>query len=147
MQACAPSRCVAARRAAGSRPNLPWSALSSTFLHVNGQERLSNLDLRGPLAPCAPYPPSNPCHMPRFFVTLIVAIALFMETMDSTVIATSLPAIAADLHEDPIALKRALTSYLLSLAVFIPLSGWMAERFGARKVYRAAIVVFSLGSA
>ncbi|MGH6793059.1 MAG: MFS transporter, partial [Methyloceanibacter sp.] len=51
--------------------------------------------------------------MPRYFVTLIVAVALFMETMDSTVIATSLPAIAADLGEDPIALKLALTSYLL----------------------------------
>jgi len=85
--------------------------------------------------------------MPRYFVTLIVAVALFMETMDSTVIATSLPAIAADLHEDPIALKLALTSYLLSLAVFIPLSGWMADRFGARTVFRAAIVVFTLGSA
>ncbi len=85
--------------------------------------------------------------MPRYFVTLIVAVALFMETMDSTVIATSLPAIAADLHEDPIALKLALTSYLLSLAVFIPLSGWMADKFGARTVFRAAIVVFTLGSA
>jgi len=85
--------------------------------------------------------------MPRYFVTLIVAIALFMETMDSTVIATSLPTIAADLHQDPIALKLALTSYLLSLAVFIPLSGWMADRFGARTVFRAAIVVFTLGSA
>ena len=85
--------------------------------------------------------------MPRYFVTLIVAVALFMETMDSTVIATSLPAIAADLGEDPIALKLALTSYLLSLAVFIPLSGWMADRFGARTVFRAAIVVFTLGSA
>jgi EmrB/QacA subfamily drug resistance transporter len=85
--------------------------------------------------------------MPRYFVTLIVAVALFMETMDSTVIATSLPAIAADLGEDPIALKLALTSYLLSLAVFIPISGWMADRFGARTVFRAAIVVFTVASA
>jgi EmrB/QacA subfamily drug resistance transporter len=85
--------------------------------------------------------------MPRYFVTLIVAVALFMETMDSTIIATSLPAIAADLGEDPIALKLALTSYLLSLAVFIPVSGWMADRFGARTVFRAAIVVFTIGSA
>ena len=84
--------------------------------------------------------------MPRYFVTLIVAVA-FMETMDSTVIATSLPAIAKDLGEDPIALKLALTSYLLSLAVFIPLSGWAADRFGARTVFRAAIIVFTLGSA
>jgi len=85
--------------------------------------------------------------MPRHFVTLIVAVALFMEQMDSTVIATSLPAIAADLHDDPVALKLALTSYLLSLAVFIPLSGWVADRFGARTVFRAAIAVFTLGSA
>lgn len=84
--------------------------------------------------------------MPRYFVTLIVAVALFMETMDSTIIATSLPAIAAALGEDPIALKLALTSYLLSLAVFIPISGWMADRFGSRTVFRAAIVVFTLGS-
>src|SRR5215813_4427623 len=84
--------------------------------------------------------------MPRYFVTLIVAVALFMENMDSTVIATSLPAIARDLGEDPIALKLALTSYLLSLAVFIPLSGWVADRFGARTVFRAAIVIFTIGS-
>lgn len=79
-------------------------------------------------------------------VPLIVACALFMEQLDSTVIATSLPAIAADLHEDPIALKLALTAYLLSLAVFIPASGWFADRFGARTIFRAAIVVFTMGS-
>ena len=85
--------------------------------------------------------------MPRYLVTaLIVACALFMENLDATVISTSLPAIAADLNEDPIALKLALTSYLLSLAVFIPASGWAADRFGARRVFRAAIVVFTLGS-
>jgi EmrB/QacA subfamily drug resistance transporter len=79
-------------------------------------------------------------------VPLIVAVALFMENMDSTVIATSLPAIAADLNTDPLALKLAMTSYLLSLAVFIPASGWTADRFGARNVFRAAIAVFILGS-
>ncbi len=77
---------------------------------------------------------------------LVVACALFMENMDSTVISTSLPAIAVDLHQDPITLKLALTSYLLSLAVFIPASGWAADRFGARLVFRGAIVVFTLGS-
>src|SRR5437764_12886218 len=79
-------------------------------------------------------------------VPLIVAVALFMENMDSTVIATSLPAIAADIGTNPLALKLAVTSYLLSLAVFIPLSGWTADRFGARTVFRAAIAVFMLGS-
>jgi len=79
-------------------------------------------------------------------VPLIVATALFMENVDSSVIATSLPEISRDLSVDPIALKLALTSYLLSLAVFIPISGWMADKFGARTIFRAAIVVFTLGS-
>ncbi|WP_246043348.1 MFS transporter [Aquitalea aquatilis] len=77
---------------------------------------------------------------------LIIATALFMENMDATVIATSLPAIARDLLVDPVALKLALTSYLVSLAVFIPVSGWMADRFGARRIFRSAIAVFILGS-
>ena len=85
--------------------------------------------------------------MPSFAVTpLIVATALFMENLDGTVLSTALPAMAADLHEDPIALKLALTSYLLSLAVFIPVSGWVADRHGARRVFRAAILVFTFGS-
>ncbi len=79
-------------------------------------------------------------------VPLIVAVALFMENMDSTVIATALPSIAADIGTNPLALKLAVTSYLLSLAIFIPASGWVADRFGARTVFRAAIGVFVLGS-
>ena len=79
-------------------------------------------------------------------VPLIVAVALFMENMDSTVIATSLPAIAADIGTSPLALKLAITSYLFSLAVFLPVSGWTADRFGARRVFRTAIVVFMCGS-
>jgi EmrB/QacA subfamily drug resistance transporter len=79
-------------------------------------------------------------------VPLIVAVALFMENMDSTVISTSLPAIAADIGANPLALKLAITSYLLSLAIFIPASGWTADRFGARAVFRAAVAVFVIGS-
>ncbi len=79
-------------------------------------------------------------------VPLIVATALFMENMDSTVISTSLPAIAQALGTDPLALKLAVTSYLLSLAICIPASGWTADRFGTRNVFRAAIGVFVLGS-
>src|SRR5213082_3263124 len=79
-------------------------------------------------------------------VPLIVAVALFMDNLDSTVIATSLPAIAADIGTSSLALKLAVTSYLLSLAVFIPMSGWTADRFGGRTVFRAAIAVFVLGS-
>src|SRR6201987_218080 len=79
-------------------------------------------------------------------IPLIVATALFMENMDSTVIATSLPAIAADIGTSPLTLKLAITSYLLSLAVFIPASGWTADRFGARMVFALAVGVFMIGS-
>jgi len=77
---------------------------------------------------------------------LIVATALLMENIDSTVISTSLPRIAADLDTSPIHLKLALTSYLLALAIFIPASGWVADKFGARRVFRWAIALFAAGS-
>jgi EmrB/QacA subfamily drug resistance transporter len=79
-------------------------------------------------------------------IPLIVACALFMENLDSTALSTALPAIAASLGESPLRLSLAITSYLFSLAVFIPISGWVADRFGARHVFRAAIAVFVLGS-
>ncbi|WP_262028854.1 DHA2 family efflux MFS transporter permease subunit [Microvirga sp. Mcv34] len=77
---------------------------------------------------------------------LIIATALFMENTDSTVISTSLPMIAQSLGTDPIALKLALTSYLVSLAIFIPISGWMADKYGARTIFTTAIGVFMAGS-
>lgn len=79
-------------------------------------------------------------------VPMIIATALFMENLDSTVLATALPAIANSLGEDPIRLNLAISSYLLSLAVFIPASGWFADRFGARQVFRVAILIFLAGS-
>jgi len=83
----------------------------------------------------------------QILVPMIVACALFMQNLDSTIVATALPAMAASLHEEPLRLNLAITSYLLSVAVFIPLSGWMADRYGARTVFCAAIAVFTLGSA
>ncbi len=83
---------------------------------------------------------------PAVLTAFIIATALFMENMDGTVLATSLPAIAHDLGQDPIVLKLALTSYLLTLAVFIPASGWVADKLGARTVFCSAIAVFTLGS-
>ncbi len=75
-------------------------------------------------------------------IPFVVATALFMENTDSTILATALPTIASDLGLDPIALKLAVTSYLVSLAVFIPVSGWVADRVGARTTFRAALLVF-----
>lgn len=78
---------------------------------------------------------------------LVIASALFMEQMDSTIIATALPDIARDLGTDPVALKLAFTTYLLGMTVFLPVSGWMADRFGAKLIFRLAIIVFTAGSA
>jgi len=77
---------------------------------------------------------------------LIVASALFMEQLDGTVLATALPTMARSFDVDALHMNVALTAYLLSLAVFIPASGKMADRFGSRTVFRAAIGLFTLGS-
>jgi EmrB/QacA subfamily drug resistance transporter len=71
---------------------------------------------------------------------------MFMQSLDSTVIATALPTMAKAFGAVPVHMNVALTSYLLSLAVFIPASGWIADRYGARTVFRIAIAVFTLGS-
>ena len=89
----------------------------------------------------------GPAELRRIRITaLIVACALFMQNVDSTVIATALPTMARAFGADPVHMNVALTAYLLSLAVFIPASGWMADRYGARNVFRTAIAVFTLGS-
>src|SRR5262247_1558486 len=87
-----------------------------------------------------------PAARPQMLIPLIVACGLFMENLDSTVLSTALPAIARSLEENPLHLSLAMTAYLFSLAVFIPISGWVADRFGARTVFRAAIVIFTMGS-
>ena len=79
-------------------------------------------------------------------VALIVGAALFMEMLDSTVLATALPSMARELGVSAPSLSIALTSYLISLAIFIPVSGRVADRFGARTVFRGAIITFILGS-
>jgi EmrB/QacA subfamily drug resistance transporter len=79
-------------------------------------------------------------------VPLVVATALFMENTDSTILATALPTIARDLGLDPISLKLAVTSYLVSLAVFIPVSGWVADRVGSCTTFRLALGVFMIAS-
>jgi EmrB/QacA subfamily drug resistance transporter len=79
-------------------------------------------------------------------ISLIVAAALFMQNLDSTVIATALPTMARAFGADPVHMNVALTAYMFSVALFVPASGWMADRFGTRHVFRAAIGVFTVGS-
>jgi EmrB/QacA subfamily drug resistance transporter len=95
-------------------------------------------------SPAAILPPH--ADRPPLVLPLIIACALFMENLDSTVVATALPAIARSLGQSPLTLNVAMTCYLLSLAVFIPASGWLADRFGARDVFASAIAVFTLSS-
>jgi EmrB/QacA subfamily drug resistance transporter len=76
----------------------------------------------------------------------LVAVAFFMESLDTTILNTAVPAISAALHVTALSMKAVLASYTLSLAVFIPISGWVADRFGTRRVFAAAIGIFTLGS-
>ena len=82
----------------------------------------------------------------RLLIPMIVAVAFLMEQLDATIITTAIPDMAASLRATPIQLNLAVTAYVLSLAIFIPVSGWFADRFGARKVFATALAVFTLGS-
>jgi len=82
----------------------------------------------------------------RQLLPWLVAVAFFMESLDTTILNTAVPAIAEALNVVPLSMKSVLSSYTLSLAVFIPISGWMADRFGTRRVFASAIGLFTLGS-
>jgi MFS family permease len=81
-----------------------------------------------------------------FYVTTLIAGAFFMENLDGTIIATALPQMAHSLHTSAVSLNIGMTAYLLTLAVFIPISGWVADRFGSRSVFAAAIATFTIAS-
>jgi EmrB/QacA subfamily drug resistance transporter len=104
----------------------------------------TNLSPPDPIAASATQPSLAPSS--RRLLPWLVAVALFMESLDTTILNTAVPAIAAALHVAPLSMKSVLASYTLSLAIFIPISGWMADRFGTRRVFASAIGIFSLGS-
>lgn len=94
-------------------------------------------------------PSSSSCEITaetRRYLPWLVAVALFMENLDATIINTAVPTMAASLEVPPLSLKSVLTSYTISLAVFIPISGWIADRFGTCRVFRWAVTLFMLGS-
>jgi EmrB/QacA subfamily drug resistance transporter len=82
----------------------------------------------------------------KSYLPWVVATALFMEQLDSTIVNTAIPSMAASLNVTPLSLKAVVTSYILSLAVSIPISGWMADRFGTRRVFMSAVAIFTLAS-
>jgi EmrB/QacA subfamily drug resistance transporter len=100
-------------------------------------------------APSTPIVPSSPSELApssKRLLPWLIAVAFFMESLDTTILNTAVPTIAAALHVAPLSMKSVLASYTLSLAVFIPISGWMADRFGTRRVFASAIGIFTLGS-
>jgi len=82
----------------------------------------------------------------RYYITTLVAAALFMEMLDGTIIATALPQMARSFNVGAVRLNIGMTAYMLTLAVFIPISGWVADRFGSRSVFASAIAVFTVAS-
>jgi EmrB/QacA subfamily drug resistance transporter len=87
-----------------------------------------------------------PAEASKRLLPWLVAVAFFMESLDTTILNTAVPAVSEALHVSPLSMKAVLASYTLSLAVFIPISGWMADRYGTRRVFASAIGLFSLGS-
>ncbi|QHN03526.1 DHA2 family efflux MFS transporter permease subunit [Granulicella sp. WH15] len=94
----------------------------------------------------SPPPVSDSAKAATHLLPWLVAVAFFMESLDTTILNTAVPAISAALGVTPLSMKAVLASYTLSLAVFIPISGWMADRFGTRRVFASAIGLFTLGS-
>jgi MFS family permease len=94
----------------------------------------------------APSSPTTASAAAKRLLPWLVAVAFFMESLDTTILNTAVPAISAALGVSPLSMKAVLASYTLSLAVFIPISGWMADRFGTRRVFASAIGIFTLGS-
>jgi EmrB/QacA subfamily drug resistance transporter len=108
------------------------------------QPNLPNVSLHGPIKPDSLTP--ELADSSKRLLPWLIAVAFFMESLDTTILNTAVPAIAAALHVAPLSMKSVLASYTLSLAVFIPISGWMADRFGTRLVFASAIGIFTLGS-
>ena len=83
----------------------------------------------------------------RLLIPLIVAFAFLMEQLDSTIVTTAIPDMARSLQVPPLLMNLAITSYILSLAVFIPVRGWIADRYGARRVFASTLLIFTIASA
>src|ERR1700686_1560355 len=97
-------------------------------------------------SPNTPSIPASPSAARKRLLPWLVAVAFFMESLDTTILNTAVPTIAQALKVAPLSMKAVLASYTLSLAVFIPISGWMANRFGTRRVFASAIGIFTFGS-
>ena len=106
--------------------------INSLYLRLSASHRMRGIPLSSSSA--------------KTYLPWVVAVALFMEQLDATIVNTAIPSIAASLEVTPLSLKSVVSSYILSLAVGIPVSGWMADRFGTRRVFASAIAIFTIAS-
>src|SRR5215470_18038268 len=107
----------------------------------------TNVGTANPIeAPSSPQSPATLSDSSKRLLPWLVAVAFFMESLDTTILNTAVPVISEALHVTTLSMKAVLASYTLSLAVFIPISGWMADRYGTRRVFASAIGTFALGS-
>jgi len=115
---------------------------------INSPAQEATKAATGPAAPQSPNLVADTDLSPtsKRLLPWLVAVAMFMESLDTTILNTAVPAIATALRVGPLSMKAVLASYTLSLAVFIPISGWMADRYGTRRVFASAIGIFTLGS-
>ena len=117
------------------------------FSATLGRTKLTAADSsRPPAADPQAGPETAALAQARRFLPWTVAVALFMQQLDATIVNTAVPTMAAGLHVASLSLKSVVTSYTIGLAVFIPLSGWVADRFGTRRVFALAVLLFSIGS-
>lgn len=98
-------------------------------------------------APQRPVDPAAPTAAIGWVIPAIIGSALFMQTLNATVLSNALPTMAHALHEDPLRLNLAITMYMLATAVFLPISGWAADRFGAKRIFLIAMVLYAVSSA
>src|SRR5215831_5058669 len=107
---------------------------------------VSEGEIAAPTDEASPREGPGPSESAKKLLPWLVAVAFFMESLDTTILNTAVPAVSEALRVSPLSMKSVLASYTLSLAVFIPISGWMADRFGTRRVFGSAIAIFTLGS-
>src|SRR3984957_17858625 len=120
-------------------------SLGSLIQAFDRRAGLSGLENPSPKGLCEPAARMEKSRSP-LYVTTLIAGAFFMENLDGTIIATALPQMAHSLHTSAVSLNIGMTAYLLTLAVFIPISGWVADRFGSRSIFAAAIATFTIAS-
>src|SRR5690349_11616945 len=132
--------------ASSTKKTTTLSAISDQFTYGRNGASNGSLSYKGMTMLREVHTTSSPGETIKRLLPWLVAVAFFMQSLDTTILNTAVPAIAQAMQVTPLDMKSVLASYTLSLAVFIPISGWMADRFGTRRVFGSAIALFTVSS-